>query len=79
MDTEWRCLACGRPFDRDLDRRDKKYCDKSCCDSYKYRIKYRKFYADRYQRQKAEWERSVNGKRAGVPISVWRRLPKDWQ
>jgi hypothetical protein len=60
-------------------RTDQKYCDASCRMSFWYRKRYKKFYDARYQRLKREWARSENGKRAGIPIRVWLKLPKDWR
>jgi hypothetical protein len=44
-----------------------------------YRAKYKKFYDSRYKRFKKQWEKSPSGKRAGIPISEWLKLPKDWR
>lgn len=77
--TERRCKACNAVLGEDWARRDQKYCDSSCKAAYWYRIKYKSFYDDRYKRYKREWERSDNGKRAGIPIREWLKLPKDWR
>lgn len=79
MRSERHCLACNQLLERDWARSNQKYCDASCQASYWYRIKYKKFYDERYQRQKKEWERSPNGKKAGIKLYEWRKLPKDWQ
>lgn len=79
MDTERSCLACNQALGDDWARKDQKYCSESCKMMFWYREKYKKFYDDRYKKQKKAWERSPNGKRAGIPIRVWKNLPKDWQ
>lgn len=79
MDTDRRCLYCNLILGQDWARANQKYCDESCKASFWYRIKYKKFYDDRYKRQKKQWERSPNGKRAGIPIRVWKNLPSDWK
>lgn len=79
MHAERYCLYCNQVLGKDWARSNQKYCDTSCRDSYKYRIKYKKFYDERYQRLKREWEKSPNGKRAGVAIRQWLKLPLDWR
>lgn len=73
------CLACGSYLSSDWTRNNQKYCNRKCSDSFWYYKKYKKVKAERYQKLKREWERSETGKRAGVPISQWRKLPKDWR
>lgn len=79
MHAERYCLYCNELLGKDWARPDQKYCDSSCRASFWYRKKYKKFYEDRYKRQKIEWARSSNGKLAGVSLSAWRRLPKEWK
>lgn len=80
MDTDRRCLACGRVLDPSWARRNKKYCDESCRGSFWYYKKYRDRYQEKYQIQKRIWERSDNGRRAGIPIRVWiKAFPEEWE
>lgn len=79
MDTERLCLYCNEALSDEWARSDQKYCSESCKMKYWYRAKYKKFYDSRYQKFKRQWERSPNGKRAGVPIRVWLKLPEDWK
>lgn len=73
------CLACGSLLGNDWTRRNQKYCDEKCLASFWYFNKYKKVKAERYQKLKRQWERSESGKRAGVPIRQWLKLPKDWR
>jgi hypothetical protein len=79
MVTERRCLYCNSPIDLNWARGNRKYCQESCRRSYHYYNKLKKKMADKYQIKKRAWEKSPNGKRAGVSIRQWLRLPKDWQ
>lgn len=72
------CLFCGTDM-TEWARKNQKFCDQSCQMKHWYRLRYKKFYDSRYQRLKREWRRSESGMRAGVPIRVWLRLPKDWR
>lgn len=77
--TDRRCLYCNAVLDKNWARGNRKYCDDSCAGSYRYYKNRVSYFQSRYQQEKRRWERSDNGKRAGVPIRVWRSLPKDWQ
>lgn len=78
MDIESLCLFCHSDMSL-WSRPDQLYCDRDCKSSFWYRKKYKTFYDARYKSLKREWERSPNGKREGIPIRVWLRLPKDWR
>lgn len=73
------CGYCETLLDPAWARANQKYCDASCQASYWYRKKYKTFYNERYAREKREWTRSPNGKRAGIKLYEWRKLPKDWK
>lgn len=73
------CLYCNEILDPEWSRSDKLYCNESCKASYWYRKKTKKFYDERYKRQKAEWAISPNGKKAGMSFSAWRVLPAEWR
>lgn len=73
------CAFCGLVLDPETNRKDQKYCNASCKAKFWYREKNKKFYDDRYQKFKKEWEKSPNGKRAGISIREWLKLPKDWR
>lgn len=79
MDTERPCLYCGLTLSPEWARKDQKFCNRNCRASFWYYAKYKKHYDERYKQQKREWEQSPSGKRAGVALRVWRRLPKDWR
>ena len=79
MLEEKRCLYCNEVISRTWARGNRKYCTDSCKASFWYYKKYKAFYDERYKRQKREWAASDNGKRAGVSLSEWRKLPRDWR
>lgn len=79
MHAERYCLYCNELLGKDWARSDQKYCDSSCRASYRYRKLYKPYYDAKYQRLKKQWERSPNGKRAGVAIRNWLKLPEDWR
>lgn len=79
MLTERRCLYCTEVIGLNWARGNRKYCDESCRASFYYQTKYKKGMAEKYQQKKRQWERSPNGKRAGVPIREWIKLPQDWR
>lgn len=79
MPPERHCLHCNTLMEKDWASSNKKYCDASCMASFFYRLKYKAFYDERYKRQKREWEKSENGKRAGLKLYQWRKLPKEWR
>ncbi len=79
MRSERRCLYCNHVLGQEWARSNQKYCDQSCQASYWYRKKYKTYYDAKYQKLKKQWERSSNGKRAGVPIREWLKLPEDWR
>ncbi len=79
MDTERLCLYCNQALLEEWARIDQKYCSESCKMKFWYRKKYKNFYDARYQKLKRQWERSQVGKRAGVPIREWLKLPPDWR
>lgn len=79
MDAERACLYCNLALSDEWARSDQKYCSESCKMKFWYRKRYKRFYDSRYQRLKREWEKSQVGKKAGVPIREWLKLPKDWR
>lgn len=79
MDTERRCLYCNLILGDEWARKNQKYCNVNCKTSHWYRKKYKTYYDAQYQKKKKAWERSPNGKRAGIAIREWLKLPKDWR
>lgn len=79
MDSEWLCLNCNEVLEDDWAREGQKYCTERCKAAFWYRKKYKKFYDNRYRKFKKEWEKSPNGKRSGIAIREWLKLPKDWR
>lgn len=79
MHTERRCLHCDEVLERDWAAANQKYCDASCRASFHYYDKFKTFYDERYKRQKKEWEISPNGKKAGLKLYEWRKLPKEFR
>lgn len=73
------CLYCGELIGLNWARGNRKYCNESCRSSFYYYNKYKKGMDERYQIKKRQWERSPNGKKAGVPIREWLKLPVDWR
>lgn len=77
--TERLCKWCREPIGA-WARRNRLYCDRECLNAWFYENKYKGFYDDRYQRIKKCWERSDNGKRAGIPIRIWKdAFPEEWK
>lgn len=79
MDLDRLCLSCRETLSDEWARSDQKYCNDSCKMKFWYAARYKKFYDSRYKKFKRQWEKSPNGKRAGILISEWLKMPKSWR
>lgn len=80
MDTPYSlCPICDEPLDPEWARSNRVYCSQKCKNRANYINHLKPQHQARYARLKKQWERSPNGKRLGVPIRHWLRLPLDWR
>lgn len=72
------CKFCGEYLDPEWAVTNQVYCDRKCCNA-DYYIHHKKLHQELYREHKREWEKSSTGKKAGVTIYDWIKLPQEFK
>lgn len=74
------CLnpECQEYMDPEWAEPNQKYCTDKCRNRFWY-LHNKEFHRKLYKQRQKEWARSPTGKRAGVSIRNWLKLPEDFR
>lgn len=72
------CLTCGLFLDPEWAVPDRIYCSTKCLNIFWYDNN-TDYHKKLWKKNKALWTKSPTGKRGGVPMNEWFKMPKDFR
>jgi len=72
------CIWCDGPMNTEWAEPNQKFCSRRCRNAEWY-VRHKDYHRKLYAEHQRQWERSQSGRRGGVSIHQWLKLPRDWR